>query len=203
MISCNDVIQLVKISEGVFFEVPVVDDECQVVFDLDLFCHRLSLPEGVPHDSDQHIKQNDDHDEWGKHEHVIEVEIVLVTKGIDLLVGHQQAVVNKPNRSSDWVVWDFILVFWAQLLVVPDLVLSKQEKAESKTNDKYHKDQHEVNNIENYFFDGVYHGGDRFNKFQEGEASEIDDDYSNHLKLAIGLEVTHFIVFNLLVNQVD
>jgi hypothetical protein len=46
-----------------FVEVPVVQDEAEVVFDFDFVLDFVVFAEGVAHDGDQHVEQMEDEDE--------------------------------------------------------------------------------------------------------------------------------------------
>ena len=73
VVECSDnVVQLLGVSNGVVFQVPVVDDECQVVPDLDLLCHLVTVSEGVSHNGDQHVQQMNKHDELSRYEDNVE-----------------------------------------------------------------------------------------------------------------------------------
>jgi hypothetical protein len=48
----NNIINLLDIAQAEILQVPVVDDEGQVVLDLYLFCHFFPGAEGFSHDCD-------------------------------------------------------------------------------------------------------------------------------------------------------
>ena len=57
MEGCNDVVQLLCVSQGVVLEVPVVDNKGKMIPNLNLFCDFISVSKCVSHDSNQHIQK--------------------------------------------------------------------------------------------------------------------------------------------------
>ena len=61
--SSDDVFGLLGVTQGIGHQVPVVNDEGQVVLQFYLVCHFVSLLESVAHDGDQHVQHVDQKDE--------------------------------------------------------------------------------------------------------------------------------------------
>ena len=58
-----NILNVSGVSKRDVLKVPIVDNELQIVFDLDLLCHLASLAECFAHDGYQHIQKMDQQNE--------------------------------------------------------------------------------------------------------------------------------------------
>ena len=64
---CNNKYELIFVRNREWTQIPIVDDECQMVANLYELTDFFAVGECFTHDSDEHVQEMDNHEELGEH----------------------------------------------------------------------------------------------------------------------------------------